>query len=270
MNAILPNTELTGALSISEIFDYFDGPKLFVCENQIGQKYLGYWVGSDDNTDSYWIVAISRERYLAVRSAELSLHEAISKPELGYLLQCRVHFENQSTEVLRLTPTELDPALIPDPEQLVELKTETLETRMATLDLARKAIANQRDVLGIHFEFPGYREEGPTKRIGKLLIAIQELLDALGQKIAGQATLRGLIAQDILSQTETRLVQAAGGSFGLEVLAVQQVDLFKDSLVSNAIRELVQIIEIGDNVEPLRTRLIEMKPRAASKYQVLL
>jgi len=270
MNAVLPSTDLTGALSITEVFDFFDGPKLFVCQNLAGNYFLGYWVGSDDIGESYWIVPISRDRYFAVRSGTINLHDAIAIPEMGFLLQCRVHFVDGITESHRLAPSELDPALLPDSDETIELHTETLPVRMAALVLPRKAVATQRDILGLHFEFPGLREDGPTRLVGKLLVSIQELIDALGQKILGSATIRGSIPSEILFQTETRLIQAAGASFGLEILAARQTNMFSDSLISDSVREFLEIVEIGNDVERLRVRLLEMKPRAASKYGVFL
>jgi hypothetical protein len=46
--------------------------------------------------------------------------------------------------------------------------------------------------------------------------------------------------------------------------------MFSDSLISDSVREFLEIVEIGNDVERLRVRLLEMKPRAASKYGVFL
>lgn len=270
MNAVLPVTDTTGALSITEVFDFYDGPKLFVCQNPAGHYFLGYWVGSDPVGESYWILPMSRERYLAIRSGSVSLRDAFSQPELGYLLECKVRFSGGKTATTRLVPARLDPELIPASDEYVQLRTETLPVRMRLLDLAGRAVATRREVLGLHFEFPGTREEGPTKLVGKLLVSLQDLLDALGQKIAGSPTLRGFISNEILFKTETRLTQAAGGSFGIEVTAATETNLFGQSLISDSINELLQTLDVGNDVDKLRQRLMEMKPRAASKYGVLL
>lgn len=270
MNTVLPNPAETGALRITELFDFFDGPKLFVCENAAGHYFLGYWIGTDQIGESYLIVPISEDRYLAVRSGIISLRDAISRPELGYVLQCRIAFANGATDAVRLAPSELAPDLLPDPDEVIKLQTETLPVRMDSSELSRRAVANQREVLALHFQFPGSREEGPTRLIGKLLVSTQDLLDALGQKILGMATLRGVISSDILLQTETRLARVSGASFAVEILAARQVDLFANSLISDAIREFLEIVDIGNDVERLRDRLLEIKPRATSKYGVFL
>ncbi len=270
MNAVLPNSDWTGVLGMTEVYDFFDGPKLFVCENRVGQRFLGYWTGSNETSDSYWLVPISKERHLAVRSGGVSLHDAITKPELGYILECGVRFADGQTDARRRTVGDLDERLIPDKDEFLALRTETLPVRMASLDLPNKAVAIRREILGLHFNFPGTREDAPTKTLGKLLVSLQDLIDAIGQSVYGVATMRGTISPDILARTETRLIEAAGASFGVEICAAENVDLFDDSLISECVEGLTEILEIGDHVEPLREKLLALKPRAASKYRVFL
>lgn len=270
MNAILPNPKLTGTLELIETFDFYDGPKLFVCQNPIGQYFLGFWIGASERGDAYWLVAISKERYLIVRSGGISLLEAISEPELGFIYRCLVHFAPEMTEVEFVLPEQLEKDLLPDQDEFLALHTETLPVRLAALDLPRKAVATKREIIGLHFDFPGFREEAPTKQVGKLLVSIQETIDALGQGADGNPTIRGVIAPDILTQTATSLIQAAGGSFALEISAVQAVNLFGKSLVTDALSDFVELLDIGNNVEQLREKLLAIKPRAASKYRVFL
>lgn len=82
--------------------------------------------------------------------------------------------------------------------------------------------------------------------------------------------MRGAISPDILSATEARVIQAGGGSFALEISAAQSVDLFGRSLIGDAIDKLVSLIALGNEVENLRAALLEIKPRAVSKYKDLL
>lgn len=119
MNAILPSTEWTGPLELTDVFDYYDGPKLFVCRSADDQHFLGYWTGSDAVGDSYWIVPIGSMREESIRSGNTNLYDALTKPEAGFLYECRVPFANSSTEARRITPEDLNPLLLPDPEDYV-------------------------------------------------------------------------------------------------------------------------------------------------------
>lgn len=270
MKMILPSSILTGHLELIEAFDYYDGPKLFGCTNAAGQRFLGYWVGSNNIGDTYWIVATSKGRYEMVRSGGINLLTAFSNPELGYLYKCNVHFDKDATDVETLLPSQLPAELLPDADETLSLPTETLPVRFATVELSQKAAATRREVVGIHFDFPGTREEAPTKNFGKLLLAFQDTLDALGQYREGNPTLRGIIAPEILARTETRLVSAAGASFAIEINAAQPVDLFGNSLITDVIGEFVEILGIGNDVDRLRDKLFTIKARATSKYRFFL
>jgi hypothetical protein len=205
-----------------------------------------------------------------VRSGGITLVAAFLNPELGFLYQSIIRWDTGGTQVSRVLPEQLDPGLLPEADQSLSLTTDTLAVRFKDLDLPRKAIAIQRELIGLHFDFPSYREDAPTKQLGKILVSVQETIDALGQGFGGNATMRGVIPPEILARTETRLIQAAGGSFALEISAAQALDLFGGSLITDALGELVSLLEIGNDVERLREKLIAVKPRAASKYRVFL
>ncbi len=271
MIAILPTASALGELELLEAYEYFDGPKLFACKNAAGQIFLGLWIGEDELSETYLIVPCSRARFLSVRSGALTLAIAFAKPELGYLFKCSVLFSDARSEVVPLLGEQLDAELLPDANERLDLATETLPTRFAELDLPQRAAATLRDVIGLHLDFQGAkREEAPTGGLGKILVGLQESLEALGQKIEGKATLRGVIEPQILEATNTQIVQAAGGSFALEISANAAVNLFNKSLITEAIDNFVQIIEAGDVAEELRLLLIDAAPRAASKYKKFL
>jgi hypothetical protein len=271
MIAVLPNSRYIGPLELVEAYEYFDGPKLFACRSLGGQLFLGLWVGASREGESYWLVALTPERYKMVRSGGLTLAHALSRPESGFIYRCTVAFADGETTTDVLLTEQIDPQLLPDPAEKLQLPTETLPSRIDQADLSRKAVEWQREVLGLHVDFGSlYREEAPAKGLGWLLVSTQETLDSLGQGIRGEATMRGAISPDILTATEARVVRAAGGSFALEISAAQSADLFGRSLIGDAIEKFLTLISLGNEVEDLRAMLIEIKPRAVSKYKVLL
>jgi hypothetical protein len=270
VNSLLPTPRDTGSLVLIETYEFYDGPKLFACRNAIGQIYFGLWVGSDRESENYWLVPASQERLEFLRSGGLDLATAFADPELGFLYLCKVTPSNGSTETTALLAEQLDRNLFPEAGERLNLPTETLRTRVAERSLADRAAARHREALSIHLDLSAKREEAPTKELGRILVSFQETLDALGQKVDGQPTLRGAISPEILSKTQTCIVQAVGGSFALEISAAQESDLFGNSLISEALMKFFDIIEIGDDAVRLRESLIEMRPRAASKYRIFL
>lgn len=271
MIAVLPHSELIGELELVEVYESVDGPKLFVARNTTGQMYLCLWVGYHEAGERFWLIAITPDRFVAIRSGAVTLAFAFSRPEAGFFYRCHIAFETGATTTEVLLAEQIDQNLLPDAKERLNLPTNTLSRRLDAADLARKAVAFQREVVGLHLHFPdSFREEAPVKGLGKLLLSMQEMIDALGQGIASEPTLRGAISPEILAATEARLIQAAGGSFGLEISAVRQADLFGNSLAGEAISKMVRLIELGNDIEALREMLLQIKPRAVGKYRDFL
>jgi hypothetical protein len=125
MNAILPKSDRFGELELIEVFEYYDGPKLFACRNLVGQILFALWNGSDRDNDSYWIVSVSNERFSMIRSGGIGLDRAFLEPELGFVYWCLVTAANGDTRVALILPQQLDRELLPEPGQFLKLKTQT-------------------------------------------------------------------------------------------------------------------------------------------------
>jgi hypothetical protein len=258
-----------GPLTYFEVFDNMDGPKLFSCLSVTEQLYLVIWFGRERSADKFLGVQVSRARYDMVRSGGIPIALAFRQPESGTVLSFIDRASDVSIESLFVD--QIDTSLLPDEDDFLSLQTETLPVRMKDLRLAQKAVDTRRETFEFHLDSRRWhREEAPMKGLGKILTSTQELLDALGQRIAGVATMRGSISPDILSATETAVVQLGGGSFGLEVASTGFANLLGHSLVGQAFTRLNQLLQIGGDAIPLREALLDIKPRAVSKFREFL
>lgn len=259
-----------GRLDIFEVFDYMDGPKLFACLSEYQRLYLIIWFGEDAHGTRFLGVAVSEARYQMIRSGGIPLPLAFREPESGVVFRFLLT-AGQEAQVEPLLAEQISVALLPDGDDFISLPTETISPRMKDLALAQKAISTRREILEVHLDFESwYREEAPVKGLGKLLTSTQELIDSLGQQLAGVATMRGAISPDILFATEARVVGARGGSFGLEISASQISGLYGESLIGRSMRRLVDLLKLGDDAATLREALIDIKPRAVSKFREFL
>ena len=86
----LSQNNVLGELVVQEVFLYYDGPRLFVAENAVEQKYLVNCILSEDASDTWLVSAISDKRLLALRNGTLDLRDAFTKPELGYVFDVTV------------------------------------------------------------------------------------------------------------------------------------------------------------------------------------
>ncbi len=103
-----------------------------------------------------------------------------------------------------------------------------------------------------------------------MLTSFQDLVDSLGQYCEGEPTLKGAIAANILSSTKFKATQIFDGSFGVQLKSDSSSDLFDKLLASDAIMELMNLLETGDNEDFISNKLHELQGRVASKYKAFL
>jgi hypothetical protein len=83
MNAILPRTRLLGPLGLVEVYEYYDGPRLFACRSAAGQLYLAVWIDEDEATETWLYAALSPQRLEQIRGGAIDLHDAFRYAENG-------------------------------------------------------------------------------------------------------------------------------------------------------------------------------------------
>jgi hypothetical protein len=266
---LLPTDTSLGRLDLVEVFEFFDFPRLFGCVNAAGQRFLALSV--EDARDAFlWVyAAVSLERYAAVRAGNLDIRDAFSRTEDGYVARVSIPTHGPS-KVDYVSCKDIPSEWLPDEGERISLPTATA-TPIADLDVIRAARGERREVLNVALDVPEERTtEAPARRVGSVLNSIQELLDALGQRVAGTPTLKGAIPIEILQRTQVNLSQVFPSSFGLQLKARERADLFGGSLVHKVIDELVLLLNARADRDLLSNKLHDLKGRAANKYRALL
>lgn len=88
---MLPNNAILGRLAVHEVYEYYDGPRLFSCRSASGRLFLAVWLGieivGDDEADSWLYVGLSDARLEQVRTGVVDLYSAFRHAEDGMALQ---------------------------------------------------------------------------------------------------------------------------------------------------------------------------------------
>lgn len=79
-----PRNTCLGRVSLYEIYEEFNGPKIFSVKDAVGTLYLVYWCDETEEFDSWLYMSLSQEKLKQVRRKELSLAQAFSSPQIGY------------------------------------------------------------------------------------------------------------------------------------------------------------------------------------------
>lgn len=87
---------LVNDLKPLEIFDYYDGPKFYSCQDKAGQLYLVYWIDEVNDLNSWLYLRVSQERYNALKVGNISIANVLSCPEDGSAFIVDTHADSFS------------------------------------------------------------------------------------------------------------------------------------------------------------------------------
>lgn len=266
----LPSGTVLGELTLVQVLEYYDFPRLFTCRSVTGQYYVAIST-FDDDSESQWIyLPISSLRLGAVLAGGMSLRHAYLQPEGGYLIRLASFPGDRKPDVSFILPEQVPEDDLPSPDYSVTVGAEPTTDDVA-LTAQQVAVATRRETFDYRI-FPGQPEahEVPARKLGAILTSTQELVDALGQAALGQPTVRGSIPAELLQQTKVNVSHAFRGSFGVQFRSTQFSDLLDHSTLASAIRELANLLQAEDSEDLLSNKLHVLKGRVASKYRRLL
>ena len=84
---MLPQSTILGRLKILEVYDFYDIPRLFFCQNMAGQRYLALSIDDEEFSLVWLYVAISSKRFQALRTCQITLRDAYLKAEDDIVLK---------------------------------------------------------------------------------------------------------------------------------------------------------------------------------------
>jgi hypothetical protein len=136
-----------------------------------------------------------------------------------------------------------------------------------------------REVVKFSLTFPGiYGSEAPIRKLSDILCSLQKTIDQFGKiKTIQKNTSRENFdneakrLQDVplkkqaLEELELTAFGYFEGSFGLKI-ASNPMSLVTPSIIPDAIKELYDLILMGDQIEDIQERLLELKITSARRY----
>lgn len=265
----LPKNTILGNLTLEMTFQFFDVPRLFTCINRSGSKFLVLSINDDYESFEWLYVPISSNRFSTLVSKGLTLKNAFTLPEDGYLYKVDSNFSGEAT-VQHILPEQIEKDDLPEETVFLEcLERPTVGLGAVDPDLA--AISSRRETCNFHF-YPWDTQlpEIDAKDLGDILTSFQELANALGQYCQGEVTLKGAIPADVLEASRFRATQIFEGSFGIQLKSKSCSDLFDKSLASDVLLEFTNLLDSRDNDDNISNKLHMLQGRVASKYRRFL
>lgn len=265
---ILPKNSVLGRLTIDQVIEYYDFPRLFTCKTATGKYYIVLSVDEDEKWLHWLYVSISNDRLNSLFSKKLSLYQAFKTPEDEYLFYVKTDSEGLCDIEYKFSE-QIPDNLLPIEDEYVQIKTNNYGLGEVNPQLA--AFSSNRDTINIHITPNDTRlVELNARNFGSILISFQELIDAVGQRKTGNPTISGPIPRDILKDTRLNTCQIFEGSFGVQLKADQPSDMFHDSFLTETMKLFATLLSVKDSEELLKEILHDYKGRVASKYRRFL
>lgn len=239
-------------LRTEEVFIYYDRPLLFSCRDAVGTAYLAVLVDEPDDGPETWLyVAVSDERYDAVRTGRIDLRTSFGRPENERAYLVDVPQDGSQVKSRVVQASDVPDEWLPSPDQYLRC-TPRKEPVSATWQ--QRATARLRELLGLELEFAGlFSGEAPAQTIGSVLTSLQKAANEFGVRLA-----RGPVPM---------LVHAfAPGSFYVVLEAEDQVDLFLQSRAGQAFQELIGLVSLDPEDPQLADRLQALEAPAVEAY----
>lgn len=255
-----------GVLDIVEVYMEYDVPRLFSCKSNSGALYLCLWVDEEPGADHWLLVPISPGRLSYVRTGRIPVRDAILAAEDGWVWRIRTPYDDSRGEAIRLDVSQLDPAVLPDPDATLQFPDTHLQP--LTADAVTLAKQSMRDVLLLALEPTGHkRQEVSAEILGSVLLNTQGLNTYLAlprDKRLGRPP-KAVVEENSLV---VRGLYAA--SFGIYLESRHPVNIFGESPASASIQRMLDLMEIGDERQQLQAFLSDIGARAAARYRALL
>jgi hypothetical protein len=267
--SLLPDDTVLGALELDEVYEYYDGPRLFTCRTPSDRTYLAVSIHEDSERDVWLYVSVSPRRLADIRTGQIDLEQAFRLAEDGDVYEVTVPRADGQSSVRILSAAELTADILPAPgERLVQVEHDDRESTLS--DVARLASQRHRDAVALTFDLPDHTSEIPIAYLGDVLTAFQELVSAIGQALRDVATARGRIQPEILRETRLLVAATPRGSFRVDLTAAQLSNSFGESLVGDSLEQITAVLEAGSDREQLQERFARLHTRAAAKYRKFL
>ena len=102
--SVLPTDTFLGKLKIQHIYEYYDRPVLFSCQNAAQTHYLVVLQDETDTSDVWLYVALSQMRFDSIHRGEIDLYHAFRDAEDEIVYEVTM-FQSGHPSQIRILPT---------------------------------------------------------------------------------------------------------------------------------------------------------------------
>lgn len=91
-NVFLPNT-MMGTLRYKRVYEFFEEPRFFSAENEVNSLFVVYWIGENDDSDSWFIIPVSPSRLELIERKRIDLRSVLIDQEQSFFYEVHAPYD---------------------------------------------------------------------------------------------------------------------------------------------------------------------------------
>jgi hypothetical protein len=270
---LLPENTLLGKLEIIEVYDFFDNPCLFLCQNATRNFFLSLWVDEDDSCSKWVYAPISLFKINRARMGEYELREIFQKTEDSFVFIVSIKSDTSDDDVRCVDCGELGDDILPGLGEYLYPENSQLDIEEFSSPESARLYSEQsgRSLFDLRLIFSDFGvSQGSLQPLSKILGSTQKLIDSIVELQSGDAQRKGPIKKATREKAELKILETYPGSLGFRMASVSSGNLFDETDIDPALEMLVELIEASCKRQDLNSILSGMRARVKSSYRVFL
>ena len=103
--------------SFDQVLDYYDGPRILLERDELGELYLVWWSDADMEMERWICLPLSESRLYSIFSGQVSPRDAMENPENGHLLAIEFDLTTDAAPwAIKTTAAAFPQDALPHPE----------------------------------------------------------------------------------------------------------------------------------------------------------
>ena len=123
MKTYLPESTILGILKLIEVYEFYDQPCLFSCQNLSGQAYIALWVDSSEVEDVWLYAPVSLERFDNIKNGKVDLKTVFTHSEDAFVFEVSIPCDDHKQAIVKaLACKDLTEDQLPETNQFIQNK----------------------------------------------------------------------------------------------------------------------------------------------------
>jgi len=121
MNNIFLSHPQVGILEINNIYEEYDGPKIFSASNQSDSNFFAYWIGDTEDAENWFVIPCSPARLISFEKKEINLLSILTQQEQSHFLKVVKPFSRKEpVSIDYIKSKEVNGIVLPDDDIFAE------------------------------------------------------------------------------------------------------------------------------------------------------